>query len=239
MTILYVGKTSSTKTIKELNKAGIRELTQRTAMPPKRVMGGWALDNGCFEDFTQGRPFDGIGFERAVKWAAGEGSRWPREPGTPLPDFVVIPDVVASPDSLAFSRGWWEREHRFYGHLMDRLTWYFVVQNGMEPGRLDLSWAPIRGIFVGGDMEWKISTGGDWVKWAHQRGMKCHIGRATTTERVRWARRIGADSIDGNGPLWTEGDLKEVIRVLNEPLGQEGRQMTFAIGGRRRKERQG
>jgi hypothetical protein len=204
-TVLYVGQTRAKGLMKELQSLGIRELTQRTDMPPRRAP--YALDNGCFEDFTEGRPFDYIAFWRGLKGIRREATR---------PDFVVMPDIVRGGDaSLEFSKEW----YRLWGREFDdlNLNWYFVVQDGMTPETLDLSWGKIAGIFVGGSIEWKVKTGASWVKYAHERGMKCHIGRAASVDRVLWARRIGADSIDGNGPLWTKEALVRVMKALNEP----------------------
>lgn len=210
--ILYVGQTRGAKTMKACDVAGIRELTQRTSMPPRRTP--WALDNGCYEDSSKGRPFNSEQFKRACQWAQDSF-----EKGTfPLPDFVVLPDIVRGGlESLVFSRDWYRAHAANYPDL----PWYFVVQDRMTPANIDLSWGRFAGIFIGGSLPWKFRTGETWVKWAHQQGIRCHIGRATEKKRIWWARRIGADSIDGNGPLFTDKDLQDTIRFLNDPMPPE------------------
>ena len=52
------------------------------------------------------------------------------------------------------------------------------------------------GIFVGGTVKWKIKTGEEWVRLAHDHKLPCHIGRVGVFKRIVWAKRIGADSID-------------------------------------------
>ena len=45
-------------------------------------------------------------------------------------------------------------------------------------------------------MEWKWKTAAQWVKLAHEKGMKCHIGRCGTLDKLIYADEIGADSVD-------------------------------------------
>lgn len=54
-----------------------------------------------------------------------------------------------------------------------------------------------------------------WVRFAHARGMPVHIGRVGTARRVRWARRIGADSIDSCVPLWSRENLDVFAAALD------------------------
>jgi hypothetical protein len=77
------------------------------------------------------------------------------------------------------------------------------------------------GLFVGGTLAWKIKTAARWIRWAHAqaRPLRCHIGRVGTPDRVRWARRIGADSIDSALPLWSSENLSRFLRAL-EPEPQ-------------------
>jgi hypothetical protein len=46
--------------------------------------------------------------------------------------------------------------------------------------------------------------------------MPCHIGRVGTYNRTRWARRIGADSIDSALPLWSEENLQRFLAGLRD-----------------------
>jgi len=41
-----------------------------------------------------------------------------------------------------------------------------------------------------------------------------HIGRVGTAKRVRWARRIGASSIDSALPLWSADKLRTFVAAL-------------------------
>jgi hypothetical protein len=92
----------------------------------------------------------------------------------------------------------------------------------MTPGQLatwlDEQPEPYRGLFVGGSLDWKLATAAAWVELAHARGMRCHIGRVGPADRVRWARDIGADSIDSSLPLRDRGKLVAFLRALGHDV---------------------
>jgi hypothetical protein len=207
---VYIGQTRSWALIARLAALGFGECTNRGEFPPRRRP--WFLDNGAFSDWRSGRNFDGAAFLFDLISAVVAGE---------LPDFVVCPDRVATGlDSLAFSLRWRALCEfvllalRAVGHETRHLRWYFVVQDGMTPADVAPVLADFDGIFVGGSLPWKIATGGQWVTFAHERGLPCHIGRVGTAKRVAWARRIGADSIDSCLPLWSTGNLDCFLRAL-------------------------
>ena len=64
-------------------------------------------------------------------------------------------------------------------------------------------------------MEWKLKTAAKWVQFAHKNNLKCHIGRIGTIEKIKWAEKIKADSIDSSNfarhkYIWDE--LKNYLR---------------------------
>jgi hypothetical protein len=71
-----------------------------------------------------------------------------------------------------------------------------AVQNGIRPDDVEPYLDRIKTIFVGGSLEWKVATASEWVRFAHENGKRCHIGRCGNIVRLRWARAIGADSVD-------------------------------------------
>jgi len=139
-----------------------------------------AIDNGAYSAWVNGYGFDEYRFLRTLSLAIQRRVEI---------DFVATPDIVAGGlDSLEFSLMW---EKRLKGHPL-----YLVVQDGMDMSDIIPHLNLFRGIFVGGTMEWKIQTSEAWVKFAHDNGVKCHIGRIGTLEKIKWAEKIGADSID-------------------------------------------
>jgi hypothetical protein len=200
--IAYCGQTRERRLIAELAALGIGECTQRGELPPRRP-GRWFHDNKAFSDWRGGRVFD------VNRW---ERDQWRIRDRGLSPDFVVVPDVVAGGDaSLAWSAMW-------RPFVAPDVPAYLVVQDGMTAERvgawLDDQPDQYHGIFVGGTLPWKLETGAAWVAFAHGRGMRCHIGRCGTADRVRWAQGIGADSIDSCLPLRDRGKLRAFLGAL-------------------------
>lgn len=196
--IAYCGETRARKTLAALDAAGIGTVIQRGRYkrPPPR---SWVYDNAVFEDHRNGRAFDGD------TWIA----ELPRVlEAERAPDFVVIPDMVASADSLAFSLSWLPRVPRSTVPLA------LVVQNGMKPDAIPWD-ARFDVVFVGGSVDWKLRTGGAWAAAAHAHGKRCHVGRVGSMKRVSWAHAAGADSIDSSLPLWSAEMLERFVRSLN------------------------
>lgn len=202
----YVGQTRGRKMIARLEAAGIGECTQRDEFPPRRRP--WFLDNAAFKDWKAGRAFDAAQWSEVLPRATAEG-----------PDFVVAPDLVAQGwASLAFSINAVGAIRAAGGRA------YLVTQDGMEADPRRVASEAIThgfsGLFVGGTLPWKRDTGAMWVKAAHAANLPCHIGRVGTIRRTRWAREIGADSIDSCLPLWRADRMLGWLSVLTEDQGR-------------------
>ena len=127
-------------------------------------------------------------------------------------DYIVVPDIVASPHSLARSLGWLE-PLAVYG-----VPLLIPVQNGMmvehlQPHigvrRLWRHTVPV-GLFVGGDTEWKLATMQQWCCLAREAGVPCHVGRVNTQQRIRMCLEAGATSFDGTAASRYESVLKDL-----------------------------
>ena len=100
------------------------------------------------------------------------------------PLWVAVPDVVCNPEeTLRLWHFWWRK--------ID-FPLAFVCQDGHEPQDV-----PKEAIccFIGGSTHWKIENA---YKFKSVRRL-LHIGRVNTIRRLRWAKDIGADSVDGTG----------------------------------------
>jgi hypothetical protein len=196
--LVYIGQTKGRRMRAILDTHGWGEMCVREEYPPKREP--WAFDNGAFKDWRNGKPFDTRRYELALERLALDGRR---------PDFLVVPDIIAGGKaSLDFSARWVES-------LRPLAPLYLVVQDGMEPDDVVPFLRPYAGIFVGGQLEWKLRTGAMWVEFAHSYGRACHIGRAGTPKRARWCRRIGVDSIDSALPLWSFAKMAAFVHAVN------------------------
>jgi hypothetical protein len=140
----------------------------------------FALDNGAFTAWQQGRSFDAPAFERHVE-RHGDGA-----------EFVVLPDIVAGGlASLDLSLSWLPRLN---GAGRRRLI---AVQDGMQPADVMPHLGPDVGIFIGGTTDWKLTTLPLWGKVAREAGAYLHVGRVNSARRIRMCAIAGADSIDG------------------------------------------
>lgn len=213
----YVGQTRASELIRELEAAGVGECTTRGTLPPRRGR-SWFYDNGAFEDFRAGQPFDYLQFSRDMRairlWQDAEGIPAGRPRGgqrLEAPDFIVIPDLVAGgAKSLEFSEE----------HLIDcrptKAPLYVAVQDGMSSAQVArfVRRHKLQGLFVGGSLEWKLETGGAWCALGRELGLPVHVGRVGTFERVLWAHEIGAASIDSSLPLWAEEKLERFLEAM-------------------------
>ena len=200
--IAYCGQTREPGLIAELEALGIGECTQRGELPARRSR--FFHDCRTFSDWRNGLPFDGVRWTRDQWRIRNHGLH---------PDFVVVPDLIAAGlASLDLSA-------RERPHVADGAPAYLVVQEEMTPS-IVASWLdeqpdPYHGIFVGGAaLQWKIDTGPSWIALAHDRGMRCHLGRCGPPDRVRWARSVGFDSIDSSLPLRARHHMIAFIEAL-------------------------
>lgn len=148
----------------------------------------WALDNGCFSTFHQGR------WERMLD-----------EADEHRPVFVTLPDIVGDAQRTAEL---FEHFHRRTQELPRAL----VLQNGIE--RVRIPWSDLAAVFIGGDDAFKVSP----VTFAAARTAKMlgkwvHVGRVNTAARVRNWLGI-ADSIDGSGISRFDHMLEDVLSMI-------------------------
>jgi len=88
----------------------------------------------------------------------------------------------------------------------------------MRPEHVDPVLHHFDGVFVGGSTKWKPRTAFYWVQFAHMRDLPCHIGRISGRRRTRWAKSIGADSIDSCVPLWSADNRRNMLEGLTDPV---------------------
>ena len=94
-----------------------------------------------------------------------------------VPDFVVIPDIVAGGlASLEWSAFWRDT-------VPEEFRAYLAVQDGMTAADVVPHLTRYHGIFVGGSLHWKLATGAVWAELARRHGLGCHIGRVGTAAR--------------------------------------------------------
>jgi len=138
----------------------------------------FALDNGAYGAFKQGRPFD---FDKWRRWIDGMGrDAW----------WAVVPDVVGELTPTL---------DRFDQYVDEVTGMGFVpalaAQDGMTPDQLD---DRAGALFVGGTDDWKLTpASATLMAAAKDRGMLVHVARVNSWKRYKWAAERGADSVDG------------------------------------------
>jgi len=191
----YTGQTRDPKLIAILKEHAIGECTVRGELK-SRKRDPWFYDNGAYRDWQADAAFNALQFTRDCR-----RMRMQAELQGIRPDFVVMPDLVAAGKaSLEFSST--------FVHECAELPCYLALQDGMTEDHIAqaLEWfreagTDVRGLFVGGTLSWKIQTARAWVRYAHERDLRLHVGRVGVPDRISWARSIGADSIDSCLPI--------------------------------------
>lgn len=138
----------------------------------------WAADNGCF------RHPELFNLDKFLRWLDRKGPR-----ASCL--FVNAPDVLA--DHEATLR---RSEHALFQLAYEGWLPSFVAQDGATIDNTPWEW--FDALFIGGTLQWKESYAASALIIEGKRRRKhVHVGRVNTPERMRYAARAGADSVDG------------------------------------------
>ena len=183
----------------------------------RRVDHGYrfALDNGAFSAYQKNKDWNPELFLHKMNVHVRTSERF-------WPDFVILPDIVAGGlESLNRSKEWLKILKHFYQKYR---SWYLAVQDGIYPKDIDNDiLRNVEGIFIGGTKEWKFMTAALWVKWSHEIGKKCHIGRIGNLRALMWAQRIGPDSVDSSNFARHKKQWEELLIFL------KGEQNTMSV----------
>jgi hypothetical protein len=178
--VSYASRTGTRRNLALMKQNDWRLIVSATGVLRNEGM-KYALDNGAWTAFQQGKPFDEDAFMRAVD-LMGEHADW-----------IVLPDIVAGGlASLDYSLTWLERLRGLPTPVL------LAVQDGMEIDDVRSILGPAVGIFVGGTTEWKEATASAWGSVARRRNCYLHVGRVNSIRRIKICAAAGANSIDGS-----------------------------------------
>ena len=156
----------------------------------------YAIDNGAFPAWTNGREWDGPAFVDAMEWVAKQEVR---------PRWIVVPDVVTDAEATFDSWSRWEPRLRDL-----RIPLAFAVQDGMTPQDVERKVSPDV-IFVGGSRDWKLQTREAWARSFP----RVHIGRVNGLRDLMACHRPGVESVDGTGFFrGRRAQLQELVDYL-------------------------
>lgn len=176
--IAYASRTGTRRNLSALRARGWRLLVSAAGVLRTEGFEHYALDNGAWSDFKQGRPFDEQRFLRAFLRLG------------PKADWVVVPDVVeGGRASLELSLRWLPRVLEVAPCAL------LAVQDGLLPADVRPFLSARVGLFVGGSDIWKEQTAYQWIQLGRAVGCWVHGGRVNTVRRIRIFS--GATSIDG------------------------------------------
>lgn len=146
----------------------------------------WALDNGAFGAWKNGRTWSESAFAASLDHAQKVHS----------PLFAVLPDEVG--DGRASLR----KSTAYLGTAPRHVPWFLSVQDGMTESDVRAVIKDVDGLFLGGTDAFK-ATARRWCSMAHEHGKRFHFARVSTETRLRAALDMGADSADTSQPLWS------------------------------------
>jgi hypothetical protein len=110
--------------------------------------------------------------------------------------FVTAPDVVGDATRTLQSFEAWHDEL-----AAAEVPIALVAQDGVTPD--SIPWERIRALFIGGTDMFKMGPDAATVaREAKRRGLWLHMGRVNGHRRLRYAKAIGCDSVDGTSLSW-------------------------------------
>jgi hypothetical protein len=196
--IAYASRTGTLKNLDKLRRAGWRLI-----IPPTEVRWPqgfrYAIDNGAWTAYTQGRPFDEIKFMGAIERLGPEA------------DWIALPDIVAGGlASLETSLRWRDR-------LAGIAPLLLPIQDGMSAEDVRPLVGADLGMFIGGTSEWKERTLPLWGELAAAAGCWLHVGRVNSARRIHLCAAAGAHSFDGTSVTRYSVNLPKLDNAARQP----------------------
>lgn len=144
-----------------------------------------------------------------------------RNVGVPDCLFLTVPDVYLGDGIEAHSATLesWREWHPFLS--MTGFPLAFVLQIGATVE--NVPWNELDAVFVGGDTTWKLGPEAEAiVREAKRRGKWVHMGRVNSEKRIRYAREIGVDSVDGTGwAKYRDAMMPRGLRAIETPENEQ------------------
>ncbi len=139
----------------------------------------YALDNGAFPAWANGKEWDQRSFEKGLEWGRKQNLK---------PRWVVVPDVVTEAEATI------ERWHDWAPRMANLgFKLALAVQDGMTAQDAQTLNPDV--IFVGGTKLWKMQTLSMWCA----EFPRVHVGRINGLAGLMACHAAGAESVDGTG----------------------------------------
>lgn len=189
---MYASRTGTRRNLDALRAHGWRLLVSATGVWRNEGF-PYAIDNGAWTYFAQGKPFDGGRFMGLVDQMGA------------CADWIVLPDVVGDAVATAALTDEW------LGRVAGRPL-LAVIQDGADERSLDRLAGHVRGFFLGGSTEFKVGTVHRWGAYCRERGAYFHVGRVNTERRIKICVAAGADSCDGTSATRFAVNIRRLSR---------------------------
>lgn len=201
----YASRTGTKSTLANMRKMGWSILLSAAGSLQFDRSFEWALDNGAWSAYQQGKEFDEYAFAKAVDKVA-EGAQW-----------VVLPDIVqGGMKSLDLTLRWMDRLKGLPTRTL------IAVQDGMTPDDVRGYLGPMCGLFIGGSTAFKENMDA-WGMLARRCNAYLHIGRVNTQRRIRACAQVGANSFDGTSII----TFPDTIRPLTAGVAKGNAQSSL------------
>jgi hypothetical protein len=166
----------------------------------RRWSDAWAIDNGAFSGFREAAFVSLLEREKTAEGCL----------------FVCCPDIVGNARRTLEVFDVWQTRIQSM-----RYPVALVLQDGIED--LEIPWARLQAVFVGGSTEFKGSkAASDCARAARMLGKWVHVGRVNTPIRYDYWKPL-ADSCDGSGVsrfTHMRRALSEGLPLLAEAVGE-------------------
>lgn len=159
--------------------------------------GLWAGDNDAFSESYSDKAY---------------GLMLDRYRGVPNCLWVVAPDVVADAEATLDRFHEWNTTIADYGYPIA-----LAGQDGMTPAMVP--WIEIDCLFIGGTTHWKLGPEARALALAAKaQGKLVHMGRVNSRRRIKYAKAIGCDSVDGTSTVkFTDTHLPAMLEWAASP----------------------
>lgn len=163
----------------------------------------YALDNGAWPAFKNGRPWVEAEWRYLLNWGAMSSYR---------PLWAIVPDVVGDKDATLANWPKYVDVIRGYGFRPA-----FAAQDGMTFEDVPDDECMV---FIGGSTDWKVAA----IKpWCERFPGRVHVGRVNTWGRLLACHQAGAVSVDGTGWFHKKGSQRnDLLRYLKHVSAENG-----------------
>lgn len=163
----------------------------------------YALDNGVWEAFLQNRSWDDRMHDNWTRMLCKVKNK--------MPLWVLLPDTVAD---------WGRTVHLASNYVSTVRQKGFPVAIALQDGcnfKQVLDFSP-DWVFVAGSDEWKDSNIAPACRYFHDMGIKVHVGRVNTMDRIKLCFEAGVDECDGTSlNRFTNKNSPQMARWLSKP----------------------